>query len=196
MSASTTAFVTAGLASGRSRDRCVWSRPVELHPFIAERRPGGRALVTLKAAWGEEHVTYTATLLHLLKRLKAVGGVVVDASVESRETRALPKAARRLKVRDRVLPIVLRHERDLSELRSAIQAAEAAVKVDKGTTGGNPTRRLELVVEGADGRWPGADLQAHLVGRGRFATRSVAARSASLTLASSVPYRREAALST
>jgi hypothetical protein len=24
-----------GLASGRSRDRCVWSRLVELHPFIA-----------------------------------------------------------------------------------------------------------------------------------------------------------------
>src|SRR4029079_8792148 len=109
-----TAVVAPGLASGRSRDRCVWSRLVELHPFIAEGRPGGRALVTLKAAWGAEHVTYTATLLHLLKRLKAVGGVFVDASVESRATRTRPKAARRLKVRDRELPIVLRHERDLS----------------------------------------------------------------------------------
>jgi hypothetical protein len=140
-------------------------------------------------------VTYTATLLHLLRRLKSVGGVIVDASVESRETRTLPKNARRLKIRDRQLPIALRDERDLRDLRSAIQAAQAAVKIQKGTSGGNPTRRLELIVEGDAGRWPGNELQAHLVGKGRFVLGPLASRSGSLTLANTVPYRREAALS-
>jgi hypothetical protein len=168
---------------------------VELHPFIAETRPGGRARITLKAAWGEEHVAYTATLLHLLRRLKAVEAVILDASVESRETRALPKNARRLKIRDRQLPIALRDEGDLDDLRSAIQAAQAAVKIHKGTSGGNPTRRLELVVDGGARRWPGPDLQAHLVGRGRFAVRPPTPQSGSLTFARAVPYRREAALS-
>jgi hypothetical protein len=167
---------------------------VELHPFFAEQRPAGRSRITLKAAWGEEHATYTATLLHILKRLRRAGGVIVDASVESRETRALPKAARRLRIRDRELPIVLRDERDLDGLRSAIQAAQTAVKVQKGTSGGNPTRRLELVVEGTDSRWPGADLHAHLIGRGRFATRTVNSSAGSLVLGEAVPYRREAAL--
>jgi hypothetical protein len=60
----------------------------------------------------------------------------------------LPKNTRRLKIRDRQLPIGLRDERDLPDLRSAIQAAQAAVKVQKGTSGGNPTHRLELFVEG------------------------------------------------
>src|SRR4051794_37790293 len=113
-----------------------------LHPFIAEPRPGGRSRITLKAAWGDEHVAYSATLLHLLKRLRSVDAVIVDASVESRHTRALPKSARRLRIRDRQVPIPLRRERDLLDLRNAIQAAEAAVKVQKGTSGGNPTRRL------------------------------------------------------
>jgi hypothetical protein len=150
--------------------------------------------ITLKAAWGPEHVAYTATLLHILTRLKSVDGVIVDASVESRETRALPKSGRRLKIRDRELPIVLREERDLLDLRSAIQAAQAAVKVRKGTSGGNPTRRLELIVAGDARRWPGGGLQAHLVGRGRFATRTLADRRGSLTLGNTAPYRREAAL--
>ena len=166
---------------------------VDLHPFFAESRPAGRSRI-LKAAWGEDHAVYTATLLHLLRRLKRAGAVIVDASVESRETRALPKASRRLKIRDRELPIILQRERDLADLRSAIQSAEAAVKVKEGTSGGNPTRRLELVVEGTDGRWPGDDLQAHLIGRGRFVRRSIGRSSGAPALGETIPYRREAAL--
>lgn len=150
--------------------------------------------ITLKAAWGDEHVSYTATLLHLIKRLRALDGVIVDASVESSETRALPKARRRLKIRERNLPLVLRQEKDLVDLRSAIQAAEAAVKVRQGTAGGNPTRRLELILEGRGPRWPRSGLQAELVRGHRFAARVVGDPSGSLVLAGAVPYRKERAL--
>jgi hypothetical protein len=167
---------------------------VELHPFFAEPRSAGRSRITLKAAWGEQHATYSATLLHILKRLRRAGGVIVDASVESKETRALPKAARRLRIREREMPIALRDERDLDDLRSAIQAAQAAVKVTQGTSGGNPTRRLELIVEGTDKRWPAGDLHAYLVGSARFANRTAGRSASSLTLGELVPYRREAAL--
>jgi hypothetical protein len=175
--------------------------PTDLHPFHVERLRGGRAAIILTAAWGMDAAVYRQTLLHLVERLKRLDAVIVDATVDSAPARQLPPNRRRLALRgNRTYPLALRDERDLDDLRRAIGRAQAEVKVVPGTKGGNPTRRLRLVISGRDGVLP-HDLLPQLVGGGRFTgsrtrRRSTSASRQDAAIGDLIDYRRERPFST
>src|SRR5690348_808500 len=94
--------------------------------FFVEDVHGTRTIV-LESAGGAEARDYREVLELLLQRLAHVGAVLTGGSVDSRVTRALPAADRRL---------ILRHGRpyrinlrtgDIDELRKAIGAAQEHV---------------------------------------------------------------------
>jgi len=105
----------------------------------------------------------------LLGRLGAAGAVLFDVLLDSRVVRSLSVADRRLLPASE-LPFALGAVSDLPSLRKRIGRASAAFGRPIGTTGGNPTKRIRLVVE-----WPGAvgrlsaELEAELAGVGAAA---------------------------
>lgn len=176
------------------------SPTTDLHPFHVEPVAGGRAAILLTAAWGEDARAYRETLTHILRRLRRLDMVIVDAMVDSAPARRLPRRRRRLMLRNgRTYPLALRGERDLDDLRRAMSRAQADVKVTPGTKGGNPTRRLRLVISGRAAPLP-PDLLPQLVAGGRFTvltprSRPSRPRTRDAAIGGLVDYRRDRPMS-
>ncbi len=98
----------------------------------------------------------------LLKRLKDRGARILDATVESREAQRLPIEERRLNIEGKSYPISID---DPHELRISLGAAQALVARRPGARrGGNPTRRVRLVIMLPNGPHSEAALEAELAG--------------------------------
>ena len=117
--------------------------------------------VVLESAGGSATAEYRRALELLLRRLRSVGAVLTDGIVDSRVTRALPDAERRLVLRHgRKYPISLGTV-DVEELRLAIGAAQEHVGQRAGATAGNRTKRIRLMVQAGASPLP-ADLEGFL----------------------------------
>lgn len=98
---------------------------------------------------------YNEALWYILTRLAATEAVLMDATVESSETREFAAADKRL-VTGLAYPIVLAAH-DPADLRLRITKAQRIIGRSEGSgPGGNNTKRIRLLVQSQDGANPGA----------------------------------------
>src|ERR1051326_3908765 len=90
---------------------------------------------------------YVAALRLILERLRDLGAEILDAVVDSRVTRDIPIANRRLHLRGRGYPVVLTDERNLEDLRLAITTAEGRIGQGEGVQGGDKRKRIRLTLD-------------------------------------------------
>lgn len=129
-------------------------REIDAH-FSAKICEGGFS-ITFESRGGSTHSNpprnseYENGLRLHLGRMKERGMTIIDIQVASRPVLALPEHERRIFPSGFSLPLHLPEVHDVEILRHAIGRACAEFQ-RPGTTGGNPTKRLTLIVQ-----WPGA----------------------------------------
>jgi hypothetical protein len=106
---------------------------------IFESRGGGAA------SPGARNRDYSTAQAVLLRRLGSLSAVLTEAFVDSQtpETQSTPRSDR--SIID--APVVLASEPDMDALRRRMGAAQVKVGQADGTTGGNYTKRIRLVLE-------------------------------------------------
>ena len=116
---------------------------------------------------------YRAGLELLFERLAALDITIKDACVETRTTKDLSRAKRRLQLAGRKFPLDLARE-ETSTLRAAFGTAAARVGRPPGARGGgNGNKRLRIYLDHVPAHWVALELEQGLAGepshRGRLA---------------------------
>jgi len=112
--------------------------------IVIESRGGGHGSAA------KRHPDYQDSMRFLLSRLAAAGATLADATVESRETAALPHQEKVLEIAP-PFPVSLASE-DPEEIRLRLGRAQALIGRARGAPrGGNSTKRIRLFV-----RFPGS----------------------------------------
>jgi hypothetical protein len=94
---------------------------------------------------------YRQGLLLALQRMRSIGGEITDAFVDSGPARRLSIAERRLSMKRYAYPIRLADlPGDLNDLAGELSRAQVAVGQAAGSTGGNSTKRIKLLVRVPD----------------------------------------------
>jgi hypothetical protein len=102
----------------------------------------------VEARGPSRNADYQPGLEALLAGLASHGIRILDAFVDSTTTRDLPRSESRLQLDGRGYPLVVREEPDVTVLARLIGAAAARTAREPGAGGGgNPTKRLRLVLE-------------------------------------------------
>jgi hypothetical protein len=123
----------------------------------------GATSVTLASAGGTAAKHYPTALRLLVERLAAVDARLVDAFVDSHDTRrkGLTREQTRLHLRgDRSYPLRVAAD-DPEQLRLAIGAAQEPIGQEPGDEGGNRNKRIRLLVEPTSDPFP-VDLEGFL----------------------------------
>ena len=128
--------------AGRERDATFHVETIEAIPTIVFESRGGA-----RGATSERNREYAAGLEILLERLKVMGATITDALIETARSSDLPPERRRLVLKGRTYPLALGREQDVPKLRQALSAAQAKVGQTKGAKGGNPTKRIRLLLD-------------------------------------------------
>jgi hypothetical protein len=123
----------------------------ELNAEFSVEENSGSLSVILEGRWHRTHNRdYLPALDLLLVRLRELQASVSDILVDTAYTRRhkLTESVRRLPVRGRRYPLVLRNETDIPELRMAILSRIGSAGLLPGAKGGHtPLKRIRLVVE-------------------------------------------------
>lgn len=107
---------------------------------------------------------YRAGLELLFERLAALGITITDACVETRTTKDLSRAERRLQLKAREFPLDMRRE-ETASLRAAFGTAAARIgRPPNAKGGGNGNKRLRLYLANVPAHWSALELEQGLSG--------------------------------
>ena len=121
--------------------------------FVVQQSLGQPLSVVFESAGGVKNADYRFGIDAVLELLSELGALLVDAYVDSAETRHMPLSDRRLATDDIAYPLALSEIENVVDLRVKLQRSSARLGrgVVKAKSGGNREKQIRLILGNLDG---------------------------------------------